>query len=61
MWLKIGASFGLVFLCWDVKPVFDLLWNPFRWFLGYSDPRRPVADIMHGESWFLCSCFDILR
>jgi hypothetical protein len=49
IWLKIVASFAAVFLMWDVKPVFDLIWSPFRFFMGYSDPRRPVADHMHGE------------
>ena len=49
MWAKIAASFAAVFLLWDVKPVFDLVWSPFSFFMGYVDPRRPGPEPMHGR------------
>ena len=39
---------GVVFLCWDVKPVFYAIWTPFQWVMGYSDPRKPTTDLLHG-------------
>ena len=36
------------FVCWDVKPVFYAIWKPFQWVMGYSDPRNPSTDLLHG-------------
>ena len=42
------AAFGLVFVFWDMKPVFYALWSPFTFLMGYSDPRRPTDDKLAG-------------
>ena len=48
LWAKIAASLALVVLCWDVRPVFNALWRPLDALVGYSDPRRPSNDRLHG-------------
>lgn len=40
---------AVVFVCWDVKPVFYAIWKPFQWVMGYSDPRSPTSDLLHGR------------
>jgi len=40
-----------VFVCWDIKSVFYALWSPFDRIMGYTDPRKPTGDRMHGEAW----------
>ncbi|GAB4818564.1 hypothetical protein N2152v2_005610 [Parachlorella kessleri] len=56
IWAKVAASFAVVFLFWDVKPVFDLVWSPFAFFMGYVDPRRPGPEPMH--EWYFRSSLD---
>jgi N-acetylneuraminate 9-O-acetyltransferase len=46
---KIVACFVLVYLTFDLENVFYAIWSPLSFMLGYSDPRRPVEDTMHGE------------
>lgn len=45
---RIMGSLAVVFLCWDVKPVFYFIWSPLQWLMGYSDPRNPTSDVLHG-------------
>lgn len=45
---RIAAAFAIVFVFWDVKPVFYALWTPFTFIMGYSDPRRPTDDKLKG-------------
>ena len=42
------AAFAIVFVFWDMKPVFYALWSPFTFLMGYSDPRRPTDDKLAG-------------
>lgn len=44
---KIVASVGIVYLVWEIKPVFYALWRPFGSLVTYNDPRRPGNDDMH--------------
>jgi hypothetical protein len=44
-------SFAAIFVLWDMKPVFYALWSPFDWLVGYTDPRKPGADRLHGEPY----------
>ena len=51
----------LIFVCWDLKPVFYAIWGPLTFLMGYSDPRKPTNDLLHGARtrrsvWFVCVC-----
>lgn len=48
LWAKVLACVALVLLCWDVGPVFKLLWAPLDALVGYTDPRKPSLDRLHG-------------
>ena len=45
---RIAACFLVVFVCWDLKPVFYAIWGPLTFLMGYSDPRKPTNDLLHG-------------
>lgn len=45
---RIALSFALVFLVWEVKPIFYALWRPFTFLMGYNDPRKPTDDLLKG-------------
>jgi hypothetical protein len=53
VWAKVAASFALVFVFWDLQPVFYAVWRPFGSLVTYVDPRKPrdKQDPMHGEEW----------
>jgi N-acetylneuraminate 9-O-acetyltransferase len=46
--LKIAASLGIIAAVWQVPGVFHAIWRPFTWLVGYTDPRRPNDDVLHG-------------
>ena len=54
---RIGLCFALVYLCWDLKPVFYAIWSPFTFIMGYSDPRKPTNDLLHGAAPCSASCY----
>ena len=45
---RIAACFAVVFVCWDLKVVFYTIWGPLTFLMGYSDPRKPTNDLLHG-------------
>ena len=47
---RIAACFAVVFVCWDLKAVFYTIWGPLTFLMGYSDPRKPTNDLLHGAS-----------
>ncbi|GIL49663.1 hypothetical protein Vafri_5946 [Volvox africanus] len=56
LFVKILLSFLFIFLTWDLKVVFYALWSPFKFILGYSDPRNPTDDTLH--EWYFRSGLD---
>ena len=46
---RLLACVAVVFICWDIKAVFYTVWWPFKWCMGYVDPRKPTDDVLHGE------------
>jgi hypothetical protein len=38
----------VVFIFWDIKSVFYAVWRPFDFMMGYTDPRKPSDDRLHG-------------
>lgn len=65
VWTKLGVCVVVVYVCWDVKPVFYALWSPWTWLMGYTDPRRPSGDPLHGvwgdvRVYGICVCHVLL-
>ena len=46
---RLLACMAVVYMFWDIKPIFYTVWQPFKWCMGYVDPRKPTNDVLHGE------------
>jgi hypothetical protein len=45
--IKIAACLAVTAVCWESRSVFDAIWRPLTFLVGYQDPKRsslPVAS-----------------